>query len=117
MGGAIQNGSTSAAGAGQQLYPHRSCHAQKRADFAQDPVYSKCRQMHPQMYFNNLGILHLKLRKYALASFHFSKALRFLEVAGHTASPSGASSAGSASAGNSNTTASTSNTNNSGSQQ
>ncbi|MFO0116244.1 MAG: hypothetical protein ACK521_01000 [bacterium] len=27
-----------------------------------------------------MGILHLKLRKYRMALFHFSKALKFLEV-------------------------------------
>lgn len=37
--------------------------------------------MHPQYYFNNLGILHLRLRKYHLAAFHFSKSLKFLEPA------------------------------------
>ena len=43
-------------------------------------VYQKCKQLHPQFYFNNLGILHLRLRKYRLAAFQFSKALKFLEV-------------------------------------
>ena len=32
-------------------------------------------------YFNNLGILHIRMRKNRLAAFHFSKALKFLEVA------------------------------------
>ena len=44
-------------------------------------MYQKCKQLHPQFYFNNLGILHLKLRKYKMAAFSFSKALKFLEVA------------------------------------
>ena len=44
-------------------------------------MYQKCKQLHPQFYFNNLGILHLRLRKYRLAAFQFSKALKFLEVA------------------------------------
>lgn len=43
-------------------------------------MYQKCRQLHPQFYFNNLGILHLKLRKYRMAAFTFSKSLKFLEV-------------------------------------
>jgi len=36
--------------------------------------------MHPQFYFNNLGILHLRMRKFKMASLYFSKALKFLEV-------------------------------------
>ena len=44
-------------------------------------IYQKCRQYHPQYYFNNIGILHLKLAKYRMAAFHFSKSLKFLEVA------------------------------------
>ena len=46
-----------------------------------DAMYQKCKQLPPQFYFNNLGILHLRLRKYSLAAFMFSKSLKFLEVA------------------------------------
>lgn len=58
---------------------HKSCQNSRR-DTA-DVTYSKCKQTHPQFYFNNLGILHLRFRKYALAQFQFSKALKFLECA------------------------------------
>jgi len=36
--------------------------------------------MHPQFYFNNLGILHLRLRKFKMATLYFSKAIKFLEI-------------------------------------
>jgi len=63
--------------------PHPSCYSAKNQDEAwkSDQVYMKCRQLHPQFYFNNLGIMHLKLRRYKMAVFNFSKALKFLEVA------------------------------------
>ena len=63
-------------------YHHMSCYSQWKNDEAssRDAIYQKCRQLHPQFYFNNLGILHLRLRKFHLAAFHFSKALKFLEV-------------------------------------
>jgi Tfp pilus assembly protein PilF len=35
--------------------------------------------MHPQFYYNNLGILHLRLRKFKMATLYFSKSLKFLE--------------------------------------
>ena len=34
---------------------------------------------HPQFYYNNLGLVHYKLKKYSLAIFYFTKALRQLE--------------------------------------
>jgi tetratricopeptide (TPR) repeat protein len=35
--------------------------------------------VHPQFYFNNLGVTHLRLGKYNMAIFYFSKALKFVE--------------------------------------
>lgn len=68
---------------GQQSSFHKSCYSTRKVDeqSRNDAMYQKCRQLHPQFYFNNLGILHLRLRKPRLAAFHFSKALKFLEVA------------------------------------
>ena len=62
---------------------HQSCYSTPKQDEVSkaDLMYQKCKQLHPQFYFNNLGILHLKLRKYKMAAFSFSKALKFLEVA------------------------------------
>ena len=58
--------------------------------------------MHPQFYFNNLGILHLRLRKYHLAAFQFSKALKFLQVAQNVTIQVPAAPASNNSGGNSN---------------
>lgn len=44
-----------------------------------DMVYQKTQQSHPQYYFNNLGLVHLKLKKYNLAIYYLSKAVKFLE--------------------------------------
>jgi len=41
-------------------------------------IFQKSSQIHPQFYFNNLGVVHLKMKKYALAAFYFSKALKFI---------------------------------------
>jgi len=64
-------------------YPkvHPSCfHSKLTDDFSKhDQTYQKCLSNHPQYYFNNLGVVHLKLQKYSLAVFYFSKALKFLE--------------------------------------
>lgn len=60
-----------------QAGPHKSCFHTKRQD--QDLFYQKCKQMHPQFYFNNLGILHLRLRRFKIATLYFSKSLKFLE--------------------------------------
>lgn len=61
--------------------PHQSCSYTKQVDelSKNDLVYQKCKQIHPQYFFNNLGIVHLKLRKQRMAAFYFSKALKFLE--------------------------------------
>ena len=44
-----------------------------------DAMYQKCKQLHPQFYFNNLGLVHLKLNKNAMAVYYLSKAVKFLE--------------------------------------
>ena len=60
---------------------HPSCVTTPRPADPQQPdaVYQKCVQTHPAFYFNNLGLLHLRLRKYAMATFYLSKALKFTE--------------------------------------
>ena len=72
---------------GNVVGPHKSCHHQKKNDSQQDQMYLKCKQMHPQMYFNNLGILHLRFQKYKMATFYFSKALKFLETCQVSSAP------------------------------
>ena len=76
------SGSNQTKEAGPNQIHHLSCYSQRKQDETSkaDQMYQKCKQLHPQFYFNNLGILHLKLRKYKMASFAFSKALKFLEV-------------------------------------
>lgn len=61
---------------------HKSCFSLPKTDEASknDLIYLKCRQLHPQYFFNNLGVIHLRLKKYRMAAFNFSKALKFLEV-------------------------------------
>ena len=41
---------------------HRSCYsAPKTDDFSKaDQMYQRCKQLHPQFYFNNLGVLELR---------------------------------------------------------
>lgn len=60
---------------------HPSCATTPRPVDAQHPdtVYQKCVQSHPAYYFNNLGLLHLRLRKYSMATFYLSKSLKFTE--------------------------------------
>lgn len=65
---------------GNAVGPHKSCFHQKKTEAQQDLFYQKCKQMHPQYYYNNLGILHLRLRKFKMASLYFSKAIKFLEI-------------------------------------
>lgn len=64
-------------------YPkvHPSCHHIKQTDehSKYDQAYQKCLSNHPQYYFNNLGVVHLKLQKFNLAIFYFSKALKFID--------------------------------------
>eukprot|EP00347_Sterkiella_histriomuscorum_P018969 403343469 len=61
--------------------PHPSCNFIKLQDenSKADSVYQKCQNSFPHYYFNNLGIIHLKLQKYSLAIFYFSKALKYVE--------------------------------------
>ena len=42
-------------------------------------MYAKCSQSHPAFYFNNIGLLHAKLKKHTLATMYFSKALKYTE--------------------------------------
>lgn len=48
---------------------HKSCfHVKKTDELSKvDMIYQKCKQLHPQFYFNNLGILYLKLHKFKMA--------------------------------------------------
>lgn len=34
--------------------------------------------MHPVYYFNNIAVIHLKLKKYSLAAYYLSKAVKLL---------------------------------------
>ena len=67
-----------AQGIGKQ---HPTCaHTQKTDDLSKnDLVYQKCYQSHPQFYFNNMGLVHMKLKKYKMAIYYLSKAVKFLE--------------------------------------
>ena len=44
-----------------------------------DVTYQKCQNAFPLYYFNNLGVTHLKLQKYNMAIYYFSKALKFID--------------------------------------
>ena len=65
----------------QGLSPHPSCLYPKQNDeySKTDSVFNKCQNAFPQYQFNNLGVAHLKLQKYNLAIYYFSKALKFTE--------------------------------------
>lgn len=43
-----------------------------------DEIVKKCTQMHPVYYFNNIAVIHLKLKKYSLAAYYLSKAVKLL---------------------------------------
>ena len=60
---------------------HPTCsNTPKTDDISKDDVvYKKCNQSHPQFYFNNMGLVHLKLKKYKMAVYYLSKAIKFLE--------------------------------------
>ena len=60
---------------------HPTCsYTLKTDDISKDDiVYKKCYQSHPQFYFNNMGLVHLKLKKYKMAVYYLSKAVKFLE--------------------------------------
>ena len=56
---------------------HPSCSTTARPDI--DSMYQRCSQSHPAFYFNNIGLAHIKMKKYAMASQYLSKALKFTE--------------------------------------
>ena len=64
-----------------KLQAHPTCTQMPRQDEVSksDLVYQKSHQTHPQYYFNNLGVVHMKLKKYNMAIFYLSKAVKFLE--------------------------------------
>lgn len=64
-----------------KVQTHQTCAQQKHEDEASknDMVYQKSHQTHPQYYFNNLGIVHMKLKKYNMAIYYLSKAVKFLD--------------------------------------
>jgi tetratricopeptide (TPR) repeat protein len=61
--------------------PHPSCYYFKSSDEnnKNDQAYKNSQHQHPQYYFNNLGVMHIKLEKYSMAILYFSKALKFLD--------------------------------------
>ena len=63
------------------MQTHPSCQFTLRQDEVSkgDTIYQKQCQTHPQYYFNNLGMVHMKLKKYNMAIYYFSKAVKFLE--------------------------------------
>lgn len=65
----------------KEIKTHASCmYTQKTDDVTKtDSFYQKCSQSHPAFYFNNQGLLHLKLKKFSLATYYLSKALKFTE--------------------------------------
>jgi hypothetical protein len=69
------------AGGIQKLQTHPSCAFTPKQDEISkfDSVYLKCQQTHPQYYFNNLGLLHIKLKKYNMAIYYLSKSLKFVD--------------------------------------
>ena len=66
---------------GKPLQTHQNCQALRREDEVSrnDLVYQKSYQTHPQYYFNNMGIVHMKLKKYNMAIYYLSKAVKFLD--------------------------------------
>lgn len=62
-------------------YIHQTCgQAQKTDEMSKnDQMYQRTYQTHPQYYFNNMGLVHLKLKKYSMAIYYLSKAVKFLE--------------------------------------
>mmetsp|Transcript_7389 Transcript_7389/g.6641 ORF Transcript_7389/g.6641 Transcript_7389/m.6641 type:complete len:321 (-) Transcript_7389:1197-2159(-) len=60
---------------------HPSCYHEKVNDenAKNDAIYKNCNHQHPQYYFNNLGVMHIKLQKYNMAMLYLSKALKFLD--------------------------------------
>ena len=66
---------------GIKLQTHTTCAQGQKTDESSknDLVYQKSYQSHPQFYFNNMGLVHLKLKKYNMAIYYLSKAVKFLE--------------------------------------
>jgi|TARA_B110000305_G_scaffold236076_1_gene296826 tetratricopeptide (TPR) repeat protein len=67
--------------AGSKLMTHPTSTFNTKQDelSKNDAIYQKCQQSHPQYYFNNLGLVHLKMKKYHMAILYLSKAIKFLE--------------------------------------
>jgi len=56
---------------------HPSCGTTPRNE--QDSMYQKSSQSHPAFYFNNIGLAHVRMKRYAMATMYLSKALKFTE--------------------------------------
>ena len=48
----------------------------KDSDKRKEQILMNCNQKHPLNFFNNLGVLHLNTKKYSLAVFFLTKALK-----------------------------------------
>ncbi len=59
----------------------------KAEEVETDEIYKMCRQQHPIYFFNNIGLVHLKLKKYSMASFYFTKSLKYLSKDGRQPEP------------------------------
>lgn len=54
----------------------------KETDKRKEQVIQNCNQKHPLYFFNNLGVLHFHTKKYSLAAYFLSKALKYLSLDG-----------------------------------
>lgn len=54
----------------------------KESDKRKEQIIQNWNQKHPIHFFNNLGVLHLNLKKYGMAAFFLSKALKYLSLDG-----------------------------------
>lgn len=54
----------------------------KETDKRKEQIIQNCNQKHPLYFFNNLGVLHLNTKKYSIAAYFLSKALRYLSLDG-----------------------------------
>jgi hypothetical protein len=48
----------------------------KESDKRKEQIIQNCNQKHPLYFFNNLGVLHLNTKKYSMAVFFLTKALK-----------------------------------------
>jgi hypothetical protein len=48
----------------------------KDSDKRKEQIIQNCNQKHPLYFFNNLGVLHLNTKKYAMSVFFLTKALK-----------------------------------------